>query len=359
MLAGERVIGEHNGGGPVIDLDHHGDHDLIPGAINFAVNLHEEAPPSWLSEAVIAGAGRWASYPDHSGAQEALAVLRKVDREMVLPTSGAAEVFSLIALAIKAQHPVMVHPQFTEPEAALLRMGRPVQRVILDRASGFTLDPAMIDEKADLVIIGNPTNPTGVLHSADCIRALLRPGRVVVVDEAFADETGEAESLIAPQMPGLLVARSLTKIFSIAGIRAGYVVGDTRLVARLASQQTPWSVSWPAIEVMQATCSAQAQAFVAKVAAELPARRADLIARLEGIGLKPVASQSSFILVNTAAIYPNGSIYQALAARGIAVRRGETFPGLGPAWIRLAVRNPSDHQYLADALTDIAQGRGE
>ena len=86
----------------------------------------------------------------------------------------------------------------------------------------FTLDPALVPDDADLVVVGNPTNPTGVLHPADLLRSLQRPGRLVVVDEAFMDTVpGEAETLAGDR--GVLVIRSLTKHWSIPGVRAGYV----------------------------------------------------------------------------------------------------------------------------------------
>ncbi|MBD4652300.1 aminotransferase class I/II-fold pyridoxal phosphate-dependent enzyme, partial [Xanthomonas citri pv. citri] len=83
---------------------------------------------------------------------------------------------------------------------------------------------------ADLVVVGNPTNPTGRLHPATDLLALRRPGRVLVVDEAFMDATDESQSLIGSDMDDLLVLRSLTKTYGLAGIRAGYVVGDSQLV---------------------------------------------------------------------------------------------------------------------------------
>ena len=85
----------------------------------------------------------------------------------------------------------------------------------------FALDPALVPDDADLVMVGNPTNPTGVLHPAETLRALTRPGRLVVVDEAFIDTVpGEAETVAGE--PGFLVIRSLTKHWSIPGVRAGY-----------------------------------------------------------------------------------------------------------------------------------------
>ena len=89
---------------------------------------------------------------------------------------------------------------------------------------------------ADLVVIGNPTNPTSVLHPARLINSLRRRGRLVVVDEAFMDcVPGETETMIGDDMTGLVVLRSLTKTWGLAGLRAGYVIGDPKLIAATAA----------------------------------------------------------------------------------------------------------------------------
>lgn len=334
-----------------IDLRHHGDADLGEGLEDFAVNVRAATPPVFIQQALADDIPRWATYPNPAPATRAIARRWDVPKDMVLPTSGAAEAFTLVAQALGSVRPVVVHPQFTEPEAALERAGHGVARVILERP--FLLDPTLVPDEADLVVVGNPTNPTGVLHPIETLRRLARPGRVVLVDEAFLDEVGDEYSLISPRMPGLLVTRSLTKAFSIAGVRAGYVVGDPVLVARLRAAQTPWSVSSPAITLMQACSTDDALAVVRAAAAALPDARADLTARLEAIGLWVAPSASPFVLVDTSSIRAGESLRVPLAERGFAVRRCETFPGLGPDWLRLAVRTPDAHARLVAAISSL------
>jgi cobyrinic acid a,c-diamide synthase len=271
----------------------------------------------------------------------------------VLPTAGGAEAFTLLARALHPRRPVIVHPQFTEPEAALRAAEHDPQRVILTRDTGFVLDPDQVPADADLVMVGNPTNPTGILHPAAALHTLLRPGRIVVVDEAFMDAVpGEPETMIATDRPGLVVLRSLTKTWGLAGLRAGYVVGDPDVVARLGTQQPPWSVSTPALAAIAACLSDKARELADAAAEEIGAHRAYLVERLDACGL-PVAGRprTPFVLVD--ASRPDrspGWLRAALRTEGFAVRRGETFPGLGPDWIRIAVRDPATTDRLADAL---------
>ena len=350
-----RFYESRDGQGVEPDLGHHGDRDIAEGLVNLAVNVRVSEPPQWLRDAITSTEHDWARYPDATPGREALAALHGVATDMVLPTAGAAEAFPLVG-ALKPRHAVVIHPQFTEPEAALRAAGMNVSRHILKASDGFALDPVLVPDDADLVIVGNPTNPTGRLHPATDLLALRRPGRILVVDEAFMDATDESQSLIGSGMDDLLVLRSLTKTYGLAGIRAGYVVGDRHLVSRLAAHQTPWSVSTPAIAAMIACTCEEARRFRGELRDDIPAARADLVEKLNGLGLSVVDSEAPFVLVNTSSL-SGDSIRQPLAERGFAVRRGETFPGLGPTWIRLAVRDPKTHAELARAISDLTTHR--
>ncbi|MGV9981147.1 Rv2231c family pyridoxal phosphate-dependent protein CobC, partial [Micromonospora wenchangensis] len=236
------------------DLAHHGDAEATPGLVDLAVNVRRDPMPDWLADPVTAALADLAGYPDPRPARAAVAARHGRPPAEVLLTAGAAEGFVLLARAlVGVRRPVVVHPQFTEPEAALRAAGHRVERLLLDPDDDFRLDPARVPADADLVMIGNPTNPTSVLHPATALAALARPGRVLVVDEAFADTTGvpgvdgEPESLAARRdLPGLVVVRSLTKTWGLAGLRIGYLLGEAALLERLAAAQPLWAVSTPA-----------------------------------------------------------------------------------------------------------------
>ena len=175
-----------------------------------------------------------------------------------------------------------------------------------------------------------------------------------MVDEAFMDATDEAESLIGPEMPGLLVLRSLSKTWGLAGARVGYVVGDPGLVARLERSQPTWSVSSPALAAMEATSSPQALTEARERYAGLVASREVLERLLVDAGFGVVPSTAPFVLIDTTPCGP-GSVRLALASRGFAVRRGESFPGLGPTWIRVKVPEPGIARDLVAALSSLVR----
>ncbi|MFJ5551516.1 Rv2231c family pyridoxal phosphate-dependent protein CobC [Streptomyces sp. NPDC093225] len=335
------------------DLRHHGDAEVrgIAGLVDLAVNVRADTPPAWLRHEIATSLDALAAYPDGSAARAAVAERHGLPVERVLLTAGAAEAFVLLARALPVRRPVVVHPQFTEPEAALLDAGHRVERVLLREEDGFRLDPAAVPEEADLVVVGNPTNPTSVLHPAETLVRLARPGRVLVVDEAFMDAVpGEREALAGrTDVPGLVVLRSLTKTWGLAGLRIGYVLADPETVALLERAQPLWPVSTPALVAAEACVSERALAEAEEAARQIARDRDHLLAGLaefeEIRAVRPAEGPFVLIRVDRA-----DEVRDRLRTLGFAARRGDTFPGLGPDWLRLAVRDRATTGRFLQAL---------
>lgn len=337
-------------GADVAALRAHGDRMVPPGTLDFAVNVRADGPPAWLREELtraLAVAGR---YPDEREAVAALAARHGRAPEEVVPTNGASEAFWALAAALRPRRAVCVQPAFGEPEAALRALGRPVERVAR-RPHDLAVDPEAIPPDADLVTLDNPNNPSGVLAPASCIARLCRPGRVVVVDEAFMDVVPDEPESVAGRrdLPGLVVVRSLTKTWSLAGVRAGYLLAPPWIAAALRDVRPPWTVNSLALAALRACAGRAAEARAA--ALEVAAARTSLqraLARLPGVRTWP--SAASFVLVEV----PDGPrVHRRLLERGIAVRPAWTFPFLGSDHLRIAVRDPAANGRLLDALAGV------
>ncbi|MBF6127110.1 Rv2231c family pyridoxal phosphate-dependent protein CobC [Nocardia brasiliensis] len=330
-------------------LRHHGDVDARPGMLDFAVNVQGSAPPDWLRERLRArldDLGRYPSAASESAARRAVAQRHGRGPDEVLLLAGAAEGFAMLP-RLATRLAAVLHPSFTEPELALREAEVPVTRVLLDPP--YTLDPAAVPAAADLVVLGNPTNPTSVLHPADTVKALRRPGRIVVVDEAFADAIpGEPESLAGFAAPDVLVLRSLTKTWALAGLRCGYVLGAPELLARLNHGRAHWPLGTLQLEAIAATAAPEAVEQEQRQAQRIAADRAAMIARLTELGVHVhTPAAAPFLLIQV----PDGELLRKhLADKGIAVRRADTFPGLGPNHLRLAVRGPAEVDQLIAAI---------
>lgn len=336
------------------DLTYHGDAEAAAGLLDFAVNVRLDRPPDWLRAVLVDALDTLGRYPDPTSARAAVATRHGRPVEETLPTAGAAEAFVLLARALRPRRAVCIHPSFTEPEATLRAAGHSVERVVL--APPYDIRAELVPSEADLVVLGNPTNPTGVLHSADVVARLARPGRALVVDEAFADTVpGEVESVAARRdIPGLIVVRSLTKTWGLAGLRVGYVLASAPIVRALQAAQPLWPVSALALTALEACSTPSALAEAAAAAHEIAAHRDYLVTRIAERGLHLAApSRTAFVLVRV----PDGrEMHRAFRAAGVAVRRGDTFPGLDADHLRLAVRGPRETDRLVSALDTLASG---
>lgn len=315
---------------------YHGDQAVAPGMLDFAVNVRHAQPPEWLLRRLAArlpDLGRYPSAQDVRSAQDAVAERHGRHRDEVLPLAGAAEGFALLS-NLRPARAAIVAPSFTEPADALSAAGVAVHHVVLDPP--FGLDAVTVPDDADLVVVGNPTNPTSVLHTREQLLALRRPGRILVVDEAFADSIpGEPESLAADSLPDVLVLRSLTKTWALAGLRVGYALGSPEMLARLTSQRAHWPVGTLQLAAIAACCGRQAVAEAAAGAIRLAELRAEMVAGLTSVGAEVVDGRAPFVLFRGADAV---DIRKKLQDRGIAIRRCDTFVGLDERYLRATVR---------------------
>jgi histidinol-phosphate aminotransferase len=340
-------------------LRHHGDVEAAPGLADFAVNVTLDRPPPWLIAELAAqldGLGHYPSAELDAAARQAVAARHGRTPDEVLVLAGAAEGFALLP-GLRPRLAAVIHPSFTEPEVALADAGIPVHRVLLRPEDGYALHPDLVPADADLVVLGNPTNPTSVLHPAEVVRALARPGRILVVDEAFMDAVpGEPATLADAPLPGLVVLRSLTKTWALAGLRAGYAIAAPDLLERLARHRPQWPVSSLVLAAVRACAAPAAVAQAHRAAVELGRHRAWLVERLSALPGVDVHGPAAapFLLVRV----PDGNAVRlALRERGVAVRRADTFPGLTPDHLRVAVRSPQRCAPLLAALrAELAEG---
>ncbi|SRX94812.1 putative aminotransferase CobC [Mycobacterium tuberculosis H37Rv] [Mycobacterium shimoidei] len=334
---------------PLALARYHGDQAAEPGMLDFAVNVRDTQPPAWLVERLAARLPDLARYPDaddeRAAVQAVAARHSRAEAEGGL-LAGAAEGVALLA-NLQPRLAAGIAPSFTEPQLTLAGAGVAVQQVVLPPP--FGLAGATVPEEADLVVVGNPTNPTSVLHTREQILALRRPGRLLVVDEAFADSVpGEPESLASLRLADVLVLRSLTKSWSLPGLRVGYALGAPEVLARLTSRRAHWPVGTLQLTAIAACCAPDAVAEAEAGARRLVDMRTQFVAGLRQLGLDVIDGRAPFVLftVDDAEL-----VRKRLHVKGIAVRRCDTFVGLDGRYLRAAVR--PEWPVLVSALREV------
>jgi histidinol-phosphate aminotransferase len=218
---------------------------------------------------------------------------------------------------------------------------------------GFGLDPehavAMVREhQPDVVFLTSPNNPTGTAMSLTAIEAVcdVAPG-MVVVDEAYAefarDRSGTALRLL-PRYERLVIARTMSKAFALAGARVGYLAAAPEVVRALQIVRLPYHLS-AITQAVARVALAHAEELLATVAV-LRAERDDLVAWLRGRGLTAADSDANFVLFGE---FPDRHpVWQGLLDRGVLIR--EVGP---PGWLRVSVGTAQETAAFRTALEEV------
>lgn len=347
-------------------LRYHGDQAARGARLDFAVNVRTPTP-TWLRQELIDAIDELADYPDPAVAEQVrhlIASNHNRSPEEVLLLAGVAEGFSLLPrLGLPA---TVVAPQFTEPIAAFQAADMEVRCAILEPPFTLREPEALAAQCAGrMVIVGNPTNPTGVLHRAADLLALAQKAEVLVVDEAFMDvvgtEAGSASLADVSQLPlasqpappNIVVFRSYTKTWALAGLRCGYALAPPDLIERLARTRPHWPLGTVQLRAMAAIARREAE-LLPQLSTQVGAQRREMIAMLRAAGWQVWDSEAPFVLAR-----PGDSgggslagLRRGLAQRGIAVRRCDTFPGLDDSYWRLAVRS---REQVAEIIAHVAE----
>ncbi len=221
------------------------------------------------------------------------------------------------------------------------------------RATDFTVDVAVaVDEisarRPDVVLLASPNNPTGTALPTATIEAICdcAPG-MVIVDEAYGEfrraDTPSALALL-PGRPRLVVTRTMSKAFALAGGRLGYFAADPAVVDAVNIVRLPYHLSTQS-QVVARTALAHSSELLARVG-ELRATRDDTVAWLRSIGLAAVDSDANFVLFGTFA--DRHAVWQGLLDRDVLIR--ETGPD---GWLRVSIGTPDEMAAFKAALQEV------
>jgi L-threonine-O-3-phosphate decarboxylase len=226
---------------------------------------------------------------------------------------------------------------------------------LLTPNSSLSTQHSALSTQNSALLLNNPHNPTGVIFSREDILPCLDKFALVVIDEAFMDflPPDEQQSLISvvQDYPNLVILRSLTKFYSIPGLRLGYAIAHPDRLQRYRTWRDPWSVNTLASAAGVAALSDTE--FQASTCSWLPKARKELFEGLSQIsGLQPLPSAANFLLVQSEHSCVELQ-YQLLKNHQILIRDCQSFPQLGDRFFRVAVRTELDNKRLLTALQSV------
>lgn len=349
-----RAIAPYQAGKPIDELAR--EFGLDPAHIvKLASNENPLGMPASARAAIDRAAADLARYPDDNGyaLKQAIATRFGVPLDWITLGNGSNHILDLAAAALLQPGRSCVYSQYSFVVYALATQARGAQGIeVPARDYGHDLDAMAAAVRPDtaLMYLANPNNPTGTYLGAAAIERFLErvPGHVVVVlDEAY-NEYLPPELRIdtvawVRNFPNLLVSRTFSKAYGLAGLRVGYGLAQTQLTDLLNRVRQPFNVN----------SLAQAAAVAALADADYLARsyelnRAGMRALTEAfaaLGLPYIESRGNFVLVQVGA---GVRVYQALLERGVIVRPVGSY-GL-PEWLRVSIGLPEENAAFLAAL---------
>jgi histidinol-phosphate aminotransferase len=306
-----------------------------------------------VSDAVVAALAGINRYPDPlaTALRERLGERFAVDPDQILVGNGSDELIFLLVMAYAAGggSVVIADPPYRVDEVVPQSLGARVERVPL---AGWTHDLSkMAAVDADLCFVCNPHNPTGTAVAREAVATLVGEARagLVVVDEAyvdFADDPAAITALPLAVAGEAVVLRTFSKLYGLAGLRIGYLVGPADVVADLRRIRLPFSVN--ALAQAAAEAALQDNDRADEVRRSIVERRARLDALFTSHGYATVPSQANFVLV---LCRDEDALVASLLQRGISVRPGASL-GL-PGSVRVSVPSTEGLALLEHALDAI------
>ena len=349
--------------------------------LDFSASISPLGPPESALDAIQAHLSSLTAYPDpdYGELRAALGEALNVDPDWILPGNGSAELLTWAALDLsKLEATYLVTPAFGDYSRALLAFGAqvldcPLALKSLEAGTGnglvtdglsvsnrsfvspaLSLPVPLVDSDRGL-LLNNPHNPTGLLFGRQAIRPYLEQLALVVVDEAFMDflPPSEQETLIGAveEFPNLVILRSLTKFYSLPGLRMGCAIGHPDILRRWQLQRDPWPVN--ALAAAAAAAVVRDTVFEQQTWDWLPVARQELFEGLANLpGLRPFPGAANFLLVESSV---SVSLIQKtlLQRHQILIRDCLSFPELGDRFFRVAVRSRADNLRLISALADL------
>lgn len=339
--------------------------------IDFSASINPLGTPRAVKRVLKENLNLIAHYPD-SGCNELRKVIAEVhgiEQDSILVGNGSTELIYLIPQALRPQNVLIPAPTFSEYERAVVRAQGTEHRtqikyLILKEEDDFEINADEFisamrgDDSIDMGFLCNPNNPTGGLLKRDKVLEVAETAKMVrcllIVDEAFIDFCPEDSVISEVQNnPYLIVLRSMTKFYALAGLRVGYGVFHSSLIKKLREFKEPWTVNSLAQEA--AIAALGDSIYVNETLKLITNEKRFLESGFREAGIEFFPSDANFYLLK---INDNRRIKLRLRQKGIIVRDCSNFYGLGDSYIRVAVKNRRDNALLLEVLKDSLRKEG-
>ncbi len=330
--------------------------------LDFSANINPSGPPEWLRATISRSVEKLVHYPDPDchDLVESIADYLGLSVDGIVPANGTTELLYYLPKILPKKRAVIPVPSYIDYIKVMHRAGKEVELFFLLPENDFYLDTKALSGRLtgdEIVIIGSPNNPTGMVADS---RKLLKlagdfPDTVFVIDEAFLDFVVEGKTLSGCS-ENIITLNSMTKFFAVPGLRLGYGVFPHKYAESMRKIMPPWSVNTIAQAVgEQAFKDSNYRQDSIQLCSALREELKDDLGLIRGLKIFP--SHANYLLLqlrdNTSAV----KLSEKLLQDGIVIRVCKNYQGLDESYFRVAVRTRKENASLVRALGKICLAR--
>lgn len=334
-------------------FEHGGDIYKNKVRLDFSSNINPFGMPESAALSIVKNVDKLSVYPDAECAalRSAIAKSENVRPENILCGNGAAELIFAVVRAIRPRRALLISPTFSEYERALSGVDCDIKYFALNEENGFVLTERFLDflKNIDMVFICNPNNPVGNVLDIGLMDKILEKCRendiTAVVDECFMDFVNDGYSAKGSSV----VIKAFTKLYAMAGLRLGYMIGDSKIIKDTKNAMPPWSVNG-AVQIAGIAALGDTE-YKKKSVEYINGERFFLLGELKKCGFEIYGSQANFVFFKG-----DTKLYNELLKKGILIRQCGNFRGLDDRFYRAAVRLREENTELIKAIEEIANG---
>lgn len=347
-----------NHGGDLISYKSYYDGELI----DFSSNINPLGQPKGLEQILINSFNTLEAYPDiqYRKLKRSISNYLNCGEDNVLVGNGAVEIIN--NFTILANRVLVVTPSFSEYEKRAIVHGKSVERI--SYKNDFTIDIEIIEnivQKDDLLILGNPNNPTGLRIEEKVLmeiyKIVKKADAYLLLDEAFFEfcpkDYDSIELFKSNNYENVAIIRAATKFFALPGIRLGYGCTSSDKIKELEKIELPWSINSLADAAGQFIFRNKKYIEESKVYIEK--ERKYLVEELSKItGISPYKTHTNYILIKLTG-WNEEYIFNFLLEKGIIIRKCSSFIGLPNGYIRVAIKDRNNNIRLIEALYELTR----
>lgn len=329
--------------------------------IDFSSNINPLGYPKELDEIIKSSFDDLLKYPDveYRELRSKIAKYLETDMEYIEVGNGSVEIIDMVISFFKRVF--IFEPSFSEYRLRAEVHGLDIVSINLDKSFEFTLDKLEGLREGDLIIITNPSNPTGKTLTKEILEEIylkvVDVNAYLLLDEAFFEfsdlDYDSVKFFKKLAYSNVGIVRAMTKFFGLPGIRLGYGVFEKDIIEKFSKKRLPWSVNSFAVNSSDILFNKD---YIDKSFKYVKEAREILFNNLKSIkGISPVESNANFLLLKIDGASED-YIFRELLDRNILVRRCSNYKNLDGTYIRVAVKTRELNEILYKALKEIMEG---